>query len=39
VLGEPGARRALALLRDIERCDDLAPLWAALQPERGEQRR
>jgi hypothetical protein len=30
VLGEPAARRALALLREIEHHDDLAPLWAAL---------
>jgi 2-methylcitrate dehydratase PrpD len=30
VLGESGARRALGVLREVERHDDLAPLWAAL---------
>jgi 2-methylcitrate dehydratase PrpD len=35
VLGEPAARRALALLREIEHHDDLAPLWAALSARAG----
>jgi 2-methylcitrate dehydratase PrpD len=38
-LGEPGARRALDLLRDVERHDDLAPLWAALGARREDQSR
>jgi 2-methylcitrate dehydratase PrpD len=30
VIGGAGARRALGLLRDVERCDDLAELWTVL---------